>query len=146
MRYRKGHFSFRFHRTAMAFSLHHHWLCRILGLVGRHVHDVRSIDRRCTQPDWHAADRQFSLLFFLWLLSDKRGVEISQSLHQIVELISRIEGLLQSWSSTTLQVTSVCAGSFQKIVAAKIDLSTSKYTLSKRQCQSAVDLNPERPH
>ena len=60
-----------------------------------------SIDRRCTQPDWDAADEQFSLLFVLWLLSDKRGVEISQNLQQIVELISRIVGLLQSCSSTT---------------------------------------------
>ena len=66
------------------------------------------MDRRCTQPDWDAAAEQFSLLFFLWLLSGKTGAENSQNLHQIVELISRIEGLLQSWSSTSLQVTSQC--------------------------------------
>ena len=50
--------------------------------------------RRCTQPDWDAADQQFYFLFFriLWLLSDKRGVETSQNLHQIVEMISRIAG------------------------------------------------------
>ena len=61
------------------------------------------MDRRCTQPDWDAAIEQSSVLF-LWLLSDKRGAEISQKLHQIVELISRIEGPLQSWSSIPLQV------------------------------------------
>ena len=33
---------------------------------------------------------------------------------QTVELIRKIEGLLQTWSSTLLQVTSVCAGIFQK--------------------------------
>ena len=74
------------------------------------------MDRRCTQPDWDAAVEQFSLLFFLWLLSGKTGTENSQNLHQIVELISRIEGLLQSWSSTPLQVTSVCEGIFQIFV------------------------------
>ena len=72
--------------------------------------------RRCTQPDWDAAVEQFSLLFFLWLLSGKTGAEISQNLHQSVELISRIEGLMQSWSSAPLQVTSVCAGIFQIFV------------------------------
>ena len=35
------------------------------------VHLARSIDPRCTQPDWDAAVEQFSLLFFLRLLSDK---------------------------------------------------------------------------
>ena len=88
------------------------------------------MDPRCTQPDWDAAVEQFSLLFFLRLLSDKRGAEISQNLHQIVELISRIEGLLQSWSSTPLQVTSVCAEIFQILVQvfveAKVEWSTSK--------------------
>ena len=77
---------------------------------------ARSIDTRCRQPDWDAAVEQFSLLFYLWLLSDKRGAEISQKLHQIVELISWIEGLLQSWSSTPLQVTSFCWGVFQIFV------------------------------
>ena len=72
--------------------------------------------RRCTQPDWDAAVEQFSLLFFLWLLSGKTGAENSQTLHQIVELISRIEDHLQSWSSTPLQVTPVCAGIFQIFV------------------------------
>ena len=73
------------------------------------------MDRRCTQPDWDAAIEQSSVLF-LWLLSDKRGAEISQKLHQIVELIRRIEGPLQSWSSIPLQVKSVCAGIFQIFV------------------------------
>ena len=50
---------------------------------------VRSIDCRCTQPDWDAANQQLSLLFFLLLLSDERWVETNQELHQIVELISR---------------------------------------------------------
>ena len=87
-----------------------------------------------------------SFLFccFLWLLSDIRGVEreISQNLHQIVELISRIEGLLQSWSSTPLQVPSVREAS--KFVEAKVDswirqVDIVKETLSK--CR----LNPEQP-
>ena len=97
----------------MAYSLHNHCLCRVGALV---AYLARSINPRCTQPDWDTAVEQFSLLFFLQLLSDKRGAEISQKLHQIVELISRIEGLLQSWSSTPLQVTSVCVGIFQIFV------------------------------
>ena len=76
----------------------------------------QSGDPKHTQPDWDAAVGQFSLLFFLQLLSDKRGAEISQNLHQIVELISRIESLLQSWSNTQLQVTCVCVGIFQLLV------------------------------
>ena len=63
--------------------------------------------------------------------SDKRRVEISQNLHQIVELICRIESLLQSWSSTPLQVTFVCPGSFQIFVEAKVDSSTSKLDIVK---------------
>ena len=91
--------------TAMAFSLHNHCLCSV-GAWSRFV--ARLIDPRCTQPDhdWDAAVEQFSLLFFLRLLSNKRGAEISQKLHQIVELISTIEGLLQSWSSTALHCRS----------------------------------------
>ena len=85
----------------MAFSLHNHCLCRV-GVWSRTSH-ARSTADACTQPDWDAAVEQFSLLYFLWLLSDKKGAEISQKLHHIVELISRIEALLQSWSSTPLQ-------------------------------------------
>ena len=81
--------------------------------------------------------------------SDKRGAEISQNLHQIVELISRIEGLLQSWSSIPLQVTSVCSGIF-KILAIVVCWSKGlivdkQVDNVKRHCQSAVDVNPERP-
>ena len=86
----------------------------------------RSIGRGCTQADWDAADQQFPLVFFLSLLSDKRVVEISQNLYQIVERISRIEGLLQRFSSAPLQVTFVCAGSFQISVEAKVEPSKSK--------------------
>ena len=97
----------------MAFSWHNHCLCRV-GAWSRTSHARWTAG--CTQPDWDAAVEQFSLLFFLWLLSGKTGAESSQNLHQIVELISRIEGPLQSWSSTPLQVTSVCAGIFQIFV------------------------------
>ena len=119
-------------------------------MLGR-VPLARSIDPRCTQPDWDAAVEQFSLLFFLRLLSDKRGAEISQNLHQIVELISRIEGLLQSRSSTPLQVTyaSVCAGIFQIfVVEAKVVPSlpflkdrTGFVTISTKSLQSRLPDN-----
>ena len=97
------------------FSLHNHCLCRV-GAWSRTSHARLTPDVRNLTGMQHAAVEQFSLLFFLRLLSDKRGAEISQNLHQIVELISRIEGLLQSWNSTPLQVTSVCAGIFQIFV------------------------------
>ena len=74
----------------MAFSLHNHCLCRILGRAG-----LCSVDRRCTWPDWHAAGQQVSLLFFLWLLSDRsrdkpepaqdRGID-QQNLRSTAEL------------------------------------------------------------
>ena len=100
----------------MAFSWHKHCLCRV-GAWSRTSHAQWTADvRNLTGNQWDAAVEQFSLLFFLWLLSGKTGAENSQNLHQIVELISRIEGLLQSWSSTPLQVTSVCAGIFQIFV------------------------------
>ena len=80
------------------------------------------------------------LLSFLFLgcslAKSSEGEEIGQNLHQIAELISRIEGLLQNWSSTALQVTSVCAESFQIFVKAKrwfVDKQVDivKETLSK---------------
>ena len=130
--------------TAMAFSLHYHCLCRVLGRVWYLL--ARSIDLRCTQPDWDAAGEQFSLLFVLWLLSDKRGAEISQNLYQMVKLISRIDGLIQSWSSTSLQVTSVSAGIFQIFVVCwnKGWFVDKLVDIVKRHCQCAVDMNPER--
>ena len=78
----------------------------------------------CTQPDWDAAEEQFSLLFFLGLLSYKRRIEISQSAHQIMELHDQqnrrsCEEL--AWSSTPLQVTSVYAGIFQVFAEEKIE-------------------------
>ena len=78
---------------------------------------ARSIDPRCTQPECDAGVEQFlSCSFFDRLLSDKRGAEISQKLHQIVELMGRIEGHLQSWSSTALHCRSrLFAGEFSKI-------------------------------
>ena len=134
--------------TAMAFPLHNHYLCRV-GAWSRRclvAYLARSMDRRCTQPDWDAAIEQSSVLL-LWLLSDKRGAEISQKLHQIVELISRIEGPLQSWSSIPLQVKSVCAGIFQIFVVcwSKGWIIDKQVDIVKRYCQSAVDMNPERP-
>ena len=127
------------------FSLHNHCLCRV-DVWSRTSH-ARLTPDACTQPDWDAAVEQFSLLFFLRLLSDKRGAEISQNLHQIVELISRIEGLLQSWSSTPLQVTSVFAGIFQIFVVcwSKGWMVNKQVDIVKRHCQSAVDMNLERP-
>ena len=80
------------------------------------------------------------------LLSEKRVAEISQKLHQIVELISRIEGPLQIWSSTPLQVTSVCAGIFQMFVVCWSQgwIIDKQVDIVKRYCQSAVDMNPKR--
>ena len=107
---------------------------------------AHSLDRRCSQPDWDAAVEQFSLLFFLWLLSDKRGAEISQALHQIVELISRIKGLLQSWSSNPLHVTSVCAESSNCLLFVEARLNRQQVSRHvKRHCQAAVEMNPEGP-
>ena len=125
----------------MAFSWHNHCLCRV-GAWSRTSHARWIADVR-KQPDWGAAVEQFSLLFFLWLLSGKTGAENSQNLHHIVELISRIEGLLQSWSSTALQVTSVCVGIFQN-TCCLLKQSFNRRQAS-RHCQSALDMNPERP-
>ena len=95
---------------------------------------ARSIDRRCTQPDWDAAAEQFSLLFFLWLLSDKRGAEISQKLHQ-----NRGTDQQNRRSTAELEQLStaghVCSrGNLPNIillfVEAKVESSTSKQTLS----------------
>ena len=84
------------------------------------------ISSRTSHARWTADVRNLtgmpqssSFLFCFSLVaqvSDKRGAENSQNLHQIVELISRIEGQLQSWSITPLQVASVCAGIFQIFV------------------------------
>ena len=60
----------------------------------------------------------------LLIYSVSKGAEISQNVHRIAELISRIKGLLQNASSTPLQVTPVCAGSFQIFVEAKVALTS----------------------
>ena len=88
------------------------------------------MDRRCPQPDWDAAVEQFSLLFFLWLLSDKKGAENSQNLHQIVELIGRIEGLLQALHCRS-RLFARESSKYVLFVEAKVPASTSKSTLSK---------------
>ena len=87
------------------------------------------MDRRCTQPDWDAAIEQYSVLF-LWLLSDKRGAEISQKLHQIVELISRIEGPIHCRAGAASHCRSSLfareSSKYLLFVEAKIESSTSK--------------------
>ena len=54
---------------------------------------------------------------------------------------------LQSWSSIPLQVKSVCAGIFQIFVVcwSKGWIIDKQVDIVKRYCQSAVDMNPERP-
>ena len=78
---------------------------------------ARSMDRRCTQPDWDAAIEQSSVLF-LWLLSDKRGAgdQPETAPDRGTDQQNRRSDPLQSWSSTPLQVKSVCAGIFQIFV------------------------------
>ena len=97
----------------MAFSWHNHCLCRV-GAWSRTSHARWTADVRNLTGMQQSSSFLFCSFFGCFLA--KTGAENSQNLHQIVELISRIEGLLQSWSSTPLQVTSVCAGIFQIFV------------------------------
>ena len=106
----------------MAFSLHNHGLCRV-GAWSRTSHARLTPDVRNLTTMQQSSS--FLFWFFLRLLSDKRGAEISQNLHQIVELISRIEGLLQSWSCTPLLFARE-SSKYLLFVEAKVESSTSK--------------------
>ena len=121
--------------TAIAFPLLNHCLCHALGRV--HAQSTEDVGLRGQTGMPHISSFLFCPFFFCccccWLLSDK-------TLGRIAELISRIEGVPQSWSSTPLHY--VCLrGKLPKICWSQTLIRRQ----ASRHCQSAVDLNPG-PH
>ena len=128
--------------------LHNHCLCCV-GPTCLVAYLARSMDRRCTQPDWDAAVEQFSLLLFLWLLSDKRGAEIIQNLH------APDRGTDQQNRRSTAELEQhstaghVCLrGNLPNIcclLKQRLNCRQASVDIVKRHFQSAVDMSPERP-
>ena len=115
----------------MAFPLHNHCLCRVLGRV--HAQSTEDVGLRGQTGMPHISSFLFCPFFCCWLLSDK-------TLGRIAKLISRIEGVPQSWSSTPLHYACLR----EKLPKICWSQTLIRWQAS-RHCQSAVDLNPG-PH